>query len=142
VALPGRSVRLQVGRRINVREMVFALFRQMLSVSNPDTGFASAGRLVMSQLPVKGLDQSDALTKRNAETFRRPVFEMPEILKAGTPAAIILAVTVITALASGFEQALVLEISLFDQPHHQQSWIGERFYQLSSHDYLLMTVYP
>jgi hypothetical protein len=48
---------------IDVRQMVFALFRQVFRVSYPVAGFARAGRFVVAQMPVQRFDKLDALAQ-------------------------------------------------------------------------------
>jgi hypothetical protein len=48
---------------IDMWEMMFHLLGQVLSISYPVAGFASAGCFVMAQVLVQGLDKLDALTQ-------------------------------------------------------------------------------
>ena len=47
--------------------MVLALFGQVFCISDPVAGFASAGRLIMVQFAVQGLNQLDAFSERGGE---------------------------------------------------------------------------
>ena len=75
------SATLDVDSRVYVRKVMFALFREVLGVSDPAAGLASAGRLVVMQFAVQSFNQLDALAQRCTEDLRRFVFEMPEVLQ-------------------------------------------------------------
>jgi hypothetical protein len=114
--------------RLDVWQMMLNFFRQVLGVTNPATGFAGAGRLVVSQTPVKRLNQLDAFTQRLAEFFGGLVVAVHEVFKAVIPVAITATVTVMTAFAGGFVEILVGVVAAFDELPDQQSGISERFY--------------
>jgi len=111
-----------------MRQLMLDLFRQVLGVANPATGFASTGRLVVSQTPVKRLYQLDAFAQRLAEFFGGLVAAVHEVFKAVVPVAVAATITVMTAFAGGFVEIIVGVVSAFDELPDQQSGISERFY--------------
>ena len=54
-------------RGIDMRQMVFRLFREMLRITNPATGLAGTRSLVVPQVFVQGFDEPDSLAERSAE---------------------------------------------------------------------------
>lgn len=121
----------------DVRQVVFALFREMFCVSDPVAGFARAGSFVVVQLAVERLDELDALAERSGQRLDRHFFEFPEILETGFPTAIF-AGAVVTAFTRGFKQVVVLVIVFFDEVLNEYTGIGKRFYELLPHDFLLL----
>jgi hypothetical protein len=114
-------------RRIDVRQMVLAFFRQVFRASYPVTRLACAGRFVVTQMPVQCLDKLDAFTQRCAQNFSRHVIETFEVLHAGFPAAI-LTRAVITPFAGGFKYVFAMVVVVFDELLEQQAGIHEGFY--------------
>jgi hypothetical protein len=83
--------------------------------SDPVAGFAGTGRLIVAQLAVQGFDEFDAFTQRVAKRFRRFVINASEVLQAFGPLTRPLTVAVMAALAGRSVEALMREISLFDE---------------------------
>ena len=121
--------------------MVLALFGQVLRISDPVAGFASAGRFVVVQFAVQGLDQLDAFPERGGQRIDRHVLELAEVLKASFPAAI-LASAVTATFARCCKQALVLVIVLFDQSLDEEPGVSKRFYEFLSHIVLQLVQPP
>ena len=113
---------------LGVRQMMLYFFRQVLGITNPATSFASTGRLVVSQTPVKRLNQLDAFAQGLAEFFGGLVVAVHEVFKAVVPVAVAATITVMTAFAGRFVEVLVGVVSAFDELPDQQSGISERFY--------------
>jgi len=111
-----------------MRQLMLDFFRQVLGVSNPATGFASARRLVVPQTPVKRLNQLDAFAQGLAEFFRRLVAAMHEVFKAVVPVTVAATITVMTAFAGSLVEILMGVVAAFDELPDQQSGISERFY--------------
>jgi hypothetical protein len=113
---------VQIG--LYVRQMMLDFFRQVLGVSDPAACFTSAGRFVVSQTPVKRLNQLDAFAQRLAEFFGGLVVAVHKVFKAVVPVAVAATITVMTAFAGGFVEILVGVVSAFDELPDQQSGIS------------------
>jgi hypothetical protein len=120
-----------------MRKMMFAFFRQMFGMPDPAARLAGAGRLVVAQFSVQCFDKLDSFPQRSAQVFGCIVFKIPEVLQTVFPATVLARIAVVTAFASCFEKVLVFEITPFDHLPNQQLGKSERFYELSSHGFLL-----
>jgi hypothetical protein len=114
--------------RVDVWKMVIDFLDQMLGIPNPAAGLTGTGRFVVSQTPVKRLNQLDAFAQGLTEFFCRFVVAVHEVIQAVVPVAVATAVAVITAFAGGFVEILVGVVAAFDELPDQQSGISERFY--------------
>ena len=110
-----------------MRKMQFAFLGQVFCCSDPVTGFASAGRLIVPQFTVQSFDEFDAFAQRVAERFCRLVIDASEVLQAFGPLAQSLTVTVMAALAGRRVKALMREISLFYESLDQYLRKSKRF---------------
>jgi hypothetical protein len=105
----------------------FTFLSQVLGISDPVAGFAGTGRLIVAQLAVQGFNEFNAFPQRIAERFCSLVINASEVLQAFGPLTQSLTVAVMAALAGRRVEALMREISLFDELLYQQLRKSKRF---------------
>jgi hypothetical protein len=114
--------------RFDVRQVVLALFRQMLGVPYPVAGLTPTRRLVVPELAVQGFDESYALSKRVGEFRVGLVFATGKIPEALVPKTRSRAIAGVATQASGSEKTRVGVVTFVDELPDQQPGIGQRFY--------------
>jgi hypothetical protein len=89
------------------------IFRQALRVSDPDTGLALAGCLIVAQFAVQFFNYLDSVSQRSVYRVGGFSVEIPKLIQALDPMALVTHITKVTPIIRCVELAVVWAVSLF-----------------------------